>query len=104
KTLIASKVRYLVSAIGNYGGGAADPQVLADLPAARKLFAEWPSPIVAAGTEIGTALAFPAASLEKDFAWAPAHPLVDAYRAAGKMPYDAPGTALAAALYAVRPK
>src|SRR5262249_36732774 len=30
--------------------------------------------------------------------------LVDAYRAAKPMPYDAPVTALAAALYAVRPK
>ena len=49
-------------------------------------------------------MTFPGASLEKDFAWAPAHPLVDGYRTARAMPYDAPGTALAAALYAVRPK
>ncbi len=47
---------------------------------------------------------FPGASIDKDFAWAPSHPLVDAYRTAGTMPYDVPGTALAAALHAVRPK
>jgi hypothetical protein len=104
KPLVAAKVRYLVAAVGNFGAGAADPQLLADLPAARKLFAEWPTPVMFVGTEVGAALPFPGASLEKDFAWAPAHPLVDAYRAAGQMPYDASGTALAAALYAVRPK
>ena len=102
--LIAAKVRYLVAAVGNFTGGAADPQLLADLPAARKVFAEWPTPVMFAGSELGAALPFPGASIEKDFAWAPAHPLVDAYRAAGQMPYDASGTALAAALYAVRPK
>ena len=32
------------------------------------------------------------------------HPVVDAYRSAAAMPYDAPATALAAALYAARPK
>jgi hypothetical protein len=104
KQLIAAKVRYLVAAIGNYGAGGPDPQVLADVPAARKLLAEWPTPVIAAGSELGGALMFPGASLEKDFAWAPAHPLVDAYKAAGPMPYDAPAAALAAALYAVRPK
>ena len=104
KLLLAAKVRYLVTAMGNFAGGAADPQVLADLPAARKLFAEWPTPVVAAGSELGAALTFPSASLEKDFAWAPVHPMVDAYRAAGQMPYDAPAVALSAALYTVRPK
>lgn len=104
KELIAAKVRYLVAAVGNFSGGAADPQILADLPSARKLFAEWPSPVVAAGSELGTVLTFPGSSLEKDFAWAPAHPLVEAYRAAGTMPYDASGTALAASVHAVRPK
>ena len=104
KPLILAKVRYLVAAAVNFAGAAADPQILADLPAARKLFAEWPSPVIAVGSEVGAALPFPSASLEKEFAWTPKHPLVDAYHAAGTMPYDAPGTALAAALYAVRPK
>ncbi|MBS1854180.1 MAG: hypothetical protein JST11_02355 [Acidobacteria bacterium] len=104
KELIAAKVRYLVTTLGNYAGGAADPRVLADLPAARKVFAEWPSPIVAAGGELDAAVRFPGASIAKDFAWTADHPLVDAYRAASPMPYDAPAPALAAALYAVRPK
>jgi hypothetical protein len=104
KQMIAAKVRYLVAAVGNFGGGAPDPQVTADLAAAKKLFAEWPSPIFAAGAEIGDAVKFPAASLTKEFAWAPAHPLVDAYHAADPSMSDAPAPAVAAAVYAVRPK
>src|SRR5205085_7811738 len=44
------------------------------------------------------------ASIEKDFAWSPAHPVADAYKAYKAMPYDAPTSAMAAVLYAVRPQ
>ena len=77
---------------------------MSDVAAARKLFAEWPTPIVAVGSEVGDALPYPGASIEKDFAWSPAHPVVDAYRAFKPMPYDAPASALAAVLYAVHPE
>ena len=46
---------------------------------------------------------FPAARIEKDFAWAADHPVVDAYRAYMKMPYDRQTWDLTAVLYAVRP-
>ncbi len=95
-TLIAQKVRTLVV--------AADALTMSDIPAARRLFAEWPTPIVVAGSELGDALPFPAASIDRDFAWSEAHPLVAAYRAFRPMPYDAPALAMAAALYAVRPQ
>jgi inosine-uridine nucleoside N-ribohydrolase len=103
KPLISAKVKYLVAAVGNYAGGVPDPQVLADIPAAKRLFSEWPTPVVAVGTEMADAVTFPAASLEKDFAWSENHPLVDAYRAFQTMPYDAKGAPLAAAIYAVNP-
>ena len=61
--------------------GRRSPAIKSDVAAARKLFAEWPTPIVAVGSEVGDALPYPGASIEKDFAWSPAHPLVDAYRA-----------------------
>ena len=67
-----------------------------------KLMDEWPSPIVVVGDEVGQAAPFPATSIEQDFSWAPNHPLVDAYRAVGTMPYDVPSTAMAALLYAAR--
>ena len=104
KDLIARKVHHLVLGAGSYPDGLADPAIRADVRAARRVLAEWPSPIVACGSEIGAAFPFPASSLDRDFAWAPTHPLVDAYRAAGTMPYDAPSAAMAAALYAVRSK
>lgn len=92
--LIAQKVQLLC---------VADEKIRRDV-AARKLLAGWPTPIVAVGQEIGNALLFPGASIEKDFSWSPAHPVADAYRAFRPMPYDAPSTALAAVLYAVRAK
>ena len=46
---------------------------------------------------------FPGSSLDASFAWAPNHPVVDAYRAFKPMPYDAPSRALAAVLHAVSP-
>jgi hypothetical protein len=100
---IETKCKQLVVAIGGYPTGAADPAVKADVAAARTVFAEWPTPLIAVGTEVGAALPYPGASIEKDFAWSPAHPVVEAYRAFKPMPYDAPASALAAILYAAHP-
>jgi len=101
--LITAKVKFLVVAAGAYPSGDAEYNVKTDIAAAKKLFSEWPTPIVAAGSELGKHLAYPAESIENDFHWTPRHPVADVYRAAGTMPYDAPGGDLAAALYAARP-
>ena len=98
---LMSKVKQLVVAVGAYPTGSADPSIKADVAAARTLFAEWPTALVAVGTEVGAALPYPASSIEADFAWAPAHPVVDAYRLVKPMPYDAPAPALAALVHAV---
>jgi hypothetical protein len=90
--LIKAKVKRLVIAAG--------PDFDSDAAAAKKLLAEWPSPIAIAPPELGAAIPFPGAAIEKDFAWSDKHPLVDAWRAVHAA--DAPATALAAALYAVR--
>ncbi len=100
---IAAKCKVLIMAAGSFPAGSPEASVKNDIPAARKLFAEWPTPIVAVGSEVGDALPYPGASIEKDFAWSPVHPIVDAYRAVKPMPYDAPASALAAVLYAVHP-
>ena len=101
--LISKKVRLLVVAGGAYPEGGPEYNIAHDIPAARKLFAEWPTPIVAAGDEVGRELPYPASSIEKDFTWTPYHLVVDAYRAYRSMPYDAAAGALAAALHAARP-
>lgn len=75
-----------------------------DGAAFRKLVAEWPTPVVFCPRELGQSLLFPAAELEKTFGWAPAHPVVDAYRAYKPMPYDAPLDDLAAVHYAAKPE
>ena len=100
--LVSRKVKLLVMAAGAYPDGPAEARMKADVAAAKSLLARWPTSIVAVGAEVGAALPFPGSSIERDFAWAPAHPIVDAYRANGSMPYDAPAPGLAAALYAVR--
>jgi len=100
--LITERARLLVVAAGAYPEGNAEAGILADIPSARKLFADWPGPIVAVGSEVGDAVPFPGAALEKGFAWTEAHPVADAYRAYRPMPYDASTTAMAAVFYAVR--
>ena len=105
RDLIAVKARCLVVAGGAFPAGPAEACVKADIPAARRVFAEWPTPIVASGFEVGAALEFPGASIDQEFAAAaPDNPVADAYRSYRAMPYDAPSWAMAAALYAARPK
>jgi hypothetical protein len=65
---------------------------------------DWPTPIVLAKPDAGSEVLFPAASIEKDFAYNPDHPIAAAYRALGKMPYDATTQVMAAVLSAARPK
>jgi inosine-uridine nucleoside N-ribohydrolase len=104
KDWIQRKVQLLVFTGGRFPNGPAEDNVKADIESARKLFADWPTPIVVCGAEMDGVMSYPASSIEKDFAWSPAHPVVDAYKAAGTMPYDAPIWAMHASLYAVRPK
>jgi inosine-uridine nucleoside N-ribohydrolase len=104
KDLVAAKARYLVWSAGDFSGGAAEFNVKSDLEAAKKVLADWPTPVLFAGAELTNVIPFPAASIEKDFAWSQAHPVADAYRAFAPMPYDAPTQDMIAVLQAVRPK
>jgi len=61
--LIGRKVKLLALAAGSYPDGRADPRVKADVAAAKRLLAEWPTPIVAVGTEVGDGLPFPGSSI-----------------------------------------
>jgi inosine-uridine nucleoside N-ribohydrolase len=104
KEVISKKVRFLSLMGGAYPHGEPEFNIKTDISAARKLFAEWPTPIVASGYEVGEGLLFPAPSIETDFSWSAAHPVVDAYKAYRPMPYDAPTWDMTAVLYAVRPE
>ncbi len=103
--LIVEKIKYLVVSAGSFGSDEVDDRIKADVLAAKKVFAEWPTPIVFCGREIGSKLPFPGACIDKEFAEAVHdNPVADAYRAYQAMPYDSPSGDLAATLYAGRPK
>jgi len=101
--LVRRKVRLLSAMAGEFPTGRAEYNVKTDLPAATRLFESWPTPVIASGFEIGKAILYPAASIEKDFSYTDHHPVADAYRNYQKMPYDRPTWDLTSVLYAVRP-
>ena len=102
KELIERKVRLLALMGGAYPEGGPEPHFASDVAAAQKVLAEWPTPIVAAGQEIGAKLPYPTGSLEKDFAWATAHPVVGAYRTIQPSDAELPTWDMAPVLYAIR--
>lgn len=104
RDLVGRKVRLLSIMGGAFPPLLAEYNIKVDLAASTKLFAEWPTEIVASGFEIGEAVLYPAASIENDFGYVEHHPVADAYRAFEKMPYDRPSWDLTSVLYAVRPE
>lgn len=77
--------------------------VVMDIPAARQLSQDWPTPIVWSGFEIGLALAYPYDSIVHDYNYAEYHPLSEAYRVYTEPDHDRPTWDLTSVLYAVRP-
>ncbi|MBY0588024.1 nucleoside hydrolase [bacterium] len=105
KDLVAKKVRLLSVMAGNFAATERTKEynVFIDAPAARKLFAHWPTSILASGFEIGRVIKYPASSIEHDFSYIPHHPVAEAYRLYDKMPYDRETWDLTSVLAAVRP-
>jgi inosine-uridine nucleoside N-ribohydrolase len=103
RALIAKKVRLLVMMAGAFPDGNPEYNVKTDIPAAQRVFSDWPTPIVASGFEVGLKILYPASSIEHDFNYVHDHPIADAYRAYKTMPYDRPTWDPTAALYAIRP-
>lgn len=101
--LIRRKVRLLSVMAGQFPDGKPEYNVRVDIPAAQKVFSEWPTPVVCSGWEIGGSILFPATAIENDFRHEDHHPIADGYRAYKKMPYDRPTWDLTSVLYAVRP-
>jgi len=98
--LVRRKVKLLSVMAGNFKQPKPEYNVQQDTASAKKLFERWPTPIVASGFEIGDALLFPAAAIDR---MPMDHPVAEAYRNYKPMPYDRPTWDLTAALYAVRP-
>lgn len=102
KELVAKKVRMLYTMAGNMSDSTfTEYNVVIDIHAAKKVFSEWPTPLVTSPFELGAQIKFPAASIENDFGWAGPHPAVEAYKAFSQMPYDREIWDLTAVLAAV---
>ena len=103
--LVRAKVKLLSVMAGSFQTNRHDREfnVVQDLPAARRLAKEWPTPIVWSGFEIGIALPYPAISIERDYAYVPHHPAAEAYRLYNPPPHERPTWDLTSALYAVLP-
>ena len=102
KELVAQKVKLLSMMAGCF----IDPNnheynVVKDVPAAKAVFEEWPTPVVTSPVEVGGGIRYPGSSIENDFSWAPQHPVVEGYKAYRTMPYDRPTWDPTAVLYAV---
>src|SRR5437588_3717496 len=102
RDLVERKVRLLSVMGGAFPQGKPEYNIQTDIPAAKKLFSEWPTPIVTSGFEVGEKILYPATSIQNDYGYVPDHPLAEAYRDYMKMPYDRPMWDPTAALYAVR--
>lgn len=101
KELVAKKVKLLSIMAARFDSETPEYNVLINIPAARKIFEEWPGRIVSIPWEIGRDVRYPAESMENDFGWVEAHPLKEAYVRYSEMPYDNWMFDPAAVVYAV---
>ena len=109
RELVRQKVRLLSTMAGAFSPALlaknySEYNIKEDLPAARKLFAEWPTPIVASGFEIGEGILHPGRSMRDDYAYVPHHPVRDAYEQYRGLGKDQPTFDLTSVIYAVRPE
>lgn len=103
KELVAKKVKELITMAGHTADvNFHEYNVKKDVPAAKKVFEQWPTKIITSPFEVGIAIQYPGRSIENDFGWATeGHPMVEAYKAYLPMPYDRPTWDLTSLLYAV---
>ena len=102
RELIAKKVKLLSVMAGNFDENRmTEYNVVMDIKSAQKVFAEWPTEVVASPWELGNKINYPASSIQNDFNWEPHHPLVVAYENYLPMPYDRPTWDLTSVIYAV---
>ena len=102
KDLVAKKVKMLSIMAGSFGENpVTEYNVAKDIDAARKVFEEWPTKIVASPFELGITILYPGSSITEDFNWGVKHPMVEAYKAYLPMPYDRPTWDLTSLMYVV---
>jgi len=105
--LAAKKVRVVSAMAGAFqpaeGEAHREYNVVTDIPSAKRLAEAWPTPIVFSGLQVGLAIPFPAASIDRDFAYVTHHPLAEAYQLFEPTPHERPCWDLTSVLWALRP-
>ncbi len=106
--IIKKKVRLLSMMAGAFEAIGSNKRFLEynvtqDIPSAQTLAEKWPTRIVYSGFEIGIAIPYPSASIERDFGYVPHHPLAEAYRLFCQPNENRPTWDLTSVLYAVYP-
>ena len=107
KELVEKKVKFLSIMAGVFKSGYTHVEynIACDVPAAKKLIAEWPTPIVFSGYEIGDMIKYPSVSMREDYNYVEMHPLKESYRYyRDGLESDQALFDLTSALYAVRPE
>ena len=104
--LVKKKVKYASIMAGAFEKSYFDlkeSNVIADLPAARKMIEKWPTEIIFNGAEIGVFILFPYISIDEDFGYLPVHPIREAHRFFTDSTQDQTTFDLNSVLYTARP-
>ena len=83
KELAVRKVKYLSAVAGGFTEEyktIKEYNVVMDIPSAQKFFAEWPTPIIVSGYEIGPFVPMSGVCMTNDFNYADWHPIRESYR------------------------
>ncbi len=80
RELAAKKVKYVVAMAGNFRKHQLEYNVMKDVPAAQKFFAEWPTPIYASGFEVGERIFITGDMVKNDYEYVKYHPLKEAFK------------------------
>jgi inosine-uridine nucleoside N-ribohydrolase len=103
RALVERKVKTLYLMAGNFQKPQPEYNVFIDAQAFADLMKDWPTPMIFSGFEIGLVVTYPIESIQRDFAWATDHPVVEAYKVYVGKPADHPNWDSTAVLDAIRP-
>lgn len=104
RELVQRKVKLLCLMAGWFGDGAApEYNVKTDGKAAKELFADWPTPMIFSGFELGRQVMIPYAEVLKDFNYAANHPVAESFKVFAKPGEDRANYDSTAVLQAIRP-
>ena len=104
--LVEQKVKHISIMAGTFalieGQVHLEYNIVQDIPSARYLAKNWPTPIYWSGFEVGLAIRYPAISIENDFNYLDRHPIPESYQAYIPTPHERPTWDLTSVLLATR--